>query len=153
MCDVHVCAPRARGSRAQRARYTIASTLKLAEKAQRCRAVPAPLGAMAAKQLASADHHDEIDQVEANCLAQLTVLKDDHHECANDSAKCSKSSFDNGVEQLKNHCDLRHDLSDLDSESSVLMQRRDPFLLSVADSQELSTSLGDKCSQDFHTRL
>ena len=45
-----------------------------------------------AKKLAPG-HHDEIDQVESKCVAQLTALKDDHHKCSSDSTKCSKDGF------------------------------------------------------------
>merc|ERR1711871_403202 len=76
-----------------------------------------------AKELAP-KHHDEIDQVESKCLAQLTALKDDHHDCSNDSTKCGKDGFDIGVGKLRDDCDFRHDLSDLDVDSSVLLQPR-----------------------------
>ena len=76
-----------------------------------------------AKKLAPG-HHDEIHQVESKCVAQLTALKDDHHKCSSDSTKCGKDGFDIGVGKIRDDCDFRNDLSDLDGDSSVLMQRR-----------------------------
>ena len=100
-----------------------------------------------AKKLAPG-HHDEIDQVESKCVAQMTALKDDHHDCSSDSTKCGKDGFDIGVGKLRDDCDFRHDLSDLDRDSSVLLQRRARGGLTdelmPLQSEQLSTSLAVK---------